>query len=244
MIKKFVVLIISLLLLVSCGDNEIDVETIELGNQIFLYGEAHANEKILAEELKIWGNYYSNHNMRHLFIEMPYYTGEYLNLWMKSESDEYLDLIYNHLEGTPSHNIVVKEFYMSIKENYPETIFHGTDVGHQYWSTGETYLQYLKENELEDTSQYILTVEAIKQGKYYYGNEDETYRENMMVENFIREFNKLDNENIMGIYGSAHTGLKDMNLDKTIASMANQLHTNYGDIVHSINLNKIMKKIR
>lgn len=31
-----------------------------------------------------------------------------------------------------------------------------------------------------------------------------------MAENFIREFEKLGSENIMGIYGSAHTGLDDL----------------------------------
>jgi len=37
-----------------------------------------------------------------------------------------------------------------------------------------------------------LAHEAVKQGKYYYENSDDVYRENKMVENFIREYDALN----------------------------------------------------
>jgi hypothetical protein len=40
---------------------------------------------------------------------------------------------------------------MAIKNNYPETIFHGTDVSHQYETIGQFYLDYLVTNGLENT---------------------------------------------------------------------------------------------
>jgi len=47
-------------------------------------------------------------------------------------------------------------------------------------------LKYLEENNLKDSEKYRLAHEAVKQGKYYYENSDDVYRENKMVENFIR----------------------------------------------------------
>ena len=53
----------------------------------------------------------------------------------------------------------------------------------------------------------MLAQEAIEQGKFFYEHSDDVYRENKMAENFIREFDRLTGENVMGIYGGAHTGL-------------------------------------
>ncbi|WP_265445224.1 hypothetical protein [Acetivibrio straminisolvens] len=204
--------------------------------KIFLYGERHGVEKILQKELELWCEYYSNKNMRHLFVELPYYTAEFLNIWMKSDSDEILDELYNDWMGTASHNPYTKEFYKNIKSKCPETIFHGTDVGHQFHTTGERFLKYLEDNNLKDTEQYRLTQESIEQGKYFYENSDDVYRENKMAENFIREYDALNGENIMGIYGSAHTGLDDMDFTNSVPCMANQLEDVYKDIIYSENL--------
>ena len=51
-------------------------------------------------------------------------------------------------------------FYRTIKEQCPETVFHGTDVGHQYDSTGARYQDYLEERGLADTEDYRLTLET------------------------------------------------------------------------------------
>jgi len=180
--------------------------------------------------------YYNNKNMRHLFVELPYYTAEFLNIWMKSDSDEILDELYNDWIGTALYNPYTKEFYKKIKSNCPETIFHGTDVGHQYDTTGQRFLKYLEENNLKDSEKYRLAHEAVKQGKYYYENSDDVYRENKMVENFIREYDALNGECIMGIYGNAHTSLDAMDFTDSVPCMANQLKDIYKDIIYSEDL--------
>ncbi len=198
--------------------------------KIYLYGERHADEAILKKEIEIWGNYYENQGFRHLFLETAYYTAELLNIWMNSEDDVILNRVYTNWEGTSNHNPVVKHFFIEIKSRYPETIFHGTDIGHQYQTTGKWYLDYLTKQNKKDSDQYECATEAIEQGKSYdKRDQDPVFRENMMVENFIREFNKLKSKSIMGIYGAAHTGIKSLNHSQSVPCMANQLHKIYGD---------------
>lgn len=247
-ILMIVVLLIMILSLNACSVNDEPVDLNEpsekLSGQIYLYGEHHGVEKILVKELEIWGEHYQNENMRHLFIEFPYYTAELLNLWMHSDSDEILDEIYNDWEGTQSKNPYVKEFYKKIKILYPETIFHGTDVGHQHETTGQRFLKYLQENDLKNTEHYLLTQEAIVQGSYYYKHSADAYRENKMAENFIREFDKLKDENVMGIYGGAHTDFNAMDyMTNSVPNMASQLKEIYGDNIFSENLSWILKDI-
>ncbi|ACL70320.1 hypothetical protein [Halothermothrix orenii] len=204
--------------------------------QIYLYGEMHGVDKILDKEFKLWYDYYHNQNMRHLFLELPYYTAEFLNIWMQSDSDDILNNLYFDWANTAGCNPEHKEFFKKIKIHCPETIFHGTDVGHQYNTTGVRFLKYLRSNNLEDSEQYLIAKEVIEQGKKYHFDKDHVYRENMMVKNFIREFDKLKGESIMGIYGAAHTGLEAMNHTNSVPCMANQLKERYGDAIHSVDL--------
>lgn len=240
-IKFFAIItiLITLLTLVSCSENPS-----QSSGKIYLYGEQHGVDKILNKELELWNEYYLNEKMRHLFIESPYYTAELLNLWMQSDNDDILDKIYDNWIDTPSYNPLIKEFYKAIKSKCPETIFHGTDVGHQYSTTGEIFLKYLEENNLKDSEQYLLTQEAIEQGKYYYDHSDDAYRENKMAENFIKEFEKLDNDNIMGIYGGAHTEFDAMDYNtNTVPCMANQLKKRYGNSIYSEDLTWLARDI-
>lgn len=201
---------------------------------IYLFGEQHGIEIILNKELELWRDCYQNKNMRHLFIEHPYYTAEFLNLWMSSDSNDILNALYDDWADTFSHTPSVKAFYEKIKSDCPETIFHGTDIGHQYESTGARYLKYLEDNQQKDSPQYLAAQAVIEQGKHYIVNSDDVYRENTMTENFIREFDALNGEDVMGIYGAAHTDLNAMDfMTGTVPCMANQLKAYYGDIVHS-----------
>ncbi len=203
---------------------------------IYLYGEEHSKEAILSEELRLWGEYYQN-GARDLFVELPYYTAEFLNLWMRSESDEIFEEVFRDWTGTALQTQEVASFYGEIKSKYPETAFHGTDVGHQYDTTGERYLRYLRENNQKETEQYLLAQEAIGQGKHYYKNADAVYRENKLYENFIREFDRLNGADVMGIYGTAHTGTEAMDYETgSVPCMANRLKQRYGELVHSENL--------
>lgn len=241
-------MLIILSVFVACSDITESTDSIMPSNQstgqIYLYGEEHCVEKILEKELELWSKYYHENKMRHLFIEHPYYSAEFLNLWMKSGGDDILEELFKEWEGTASYNSYTKEFYKKVKSECPETIFHGTDVGHQYHSTGQRFLNYLKDNNMKDTEQYLLAQEAIKQGNYFYEHSDNVYRENKMVENFIREFDKLSGENIMGIYGSAHIDFEAMDyMTNSVPSMANQLKKRYGNSICSEDLSWIAKEI-
>ncbi|WP_203457076.1 hypothetical protein [Paenibacillus tepidiphilus] len=211
---------------------------------IYLYGEAHGVDKIMDKEFEWWSEYYHTKGMRHLFVELSYFTAEFLNLWMQSDNDDILEEIYEDWEGTQIHTPYTKTFYRKIKSECPETIFHGTDIGHQEDTTGSRFLSYLDVHDLIGSEEYHLTKEAIEQGRYYYSKDDEVYRENKMTENFIREFEKLGSENVMGIYGSAHTALDGMVYsNQSIPSMANQLQKYYGDNIYSEDLSWIAKDI-
>ncbi len=230
---RFIAAVVALTMLLALGGHAQAAST----GQIYLYGEAHGVAAILEKEFELWRDYYENQGMRHLFVEYAYYTAEYLNLWMQADDDEILDMIFRDAGGTAGDTPDAKAFYQKIKAECPETVFHGTDVGHQYGSTGWRYLLYLKRNGLEGSEQYALAEEAVEQGKYYYDNGADRYRENKMVENFIREFDKLDGESVMGIYGGAHTGPDKMAFDTPpLPCMGMQLKERYGDAVHSENL--------
>ncbi len=235
-IYLIVFLLVSMLAGMVSGCSSTDGRVEKNAGKIYLYGERHGIESILEAEFDLWYDYYHNDGMRHLFIESSYYAGELLNLWMKSEDDQILDQLFIEQAGTLGSTPYNKEFYKKIKKECPDTIFHGTDIGHQYDSTGHRYLQYLKEEGKEDSEQYQLAEEAIAQGRYYYTHEDEVYREDKMVENFTREFDSLKSESVMGIYGSAHTDPEAFNYTGQVDCMAKQIKQRYGDILYSEDL--------
>lgn len=187
--------------------------------QIYLYGESHSNEMQLKKELEIWQGYYAT-GMRHLFVEMASYSAEYLNLWMQAEDDTILEELYEDWEGTQGHSQYTMDFYRAIKETCPETIFHGTDVGHQYKTTGNRYLVWLNYKGMKDSDTYRQTLDSIEQGKTYYRDNDAVYRENQMVKNFAQAFDSLEGESVMGIYGAYHVSLEG---DEQTSRMAAQL---------------------
>ena len=210
-------------------------DKIKVGH-IHLYGEEHAVKRILEKELDLWKTYYHDKGLRHLFIEQPYYSAEYLNLWMHADNDVILEELYKDWVGTSSHSENVLNFYKSIKAECPETIFHGIDVGHQHQTTGKRFLEYLKSNHQENTEMYKRTEESIQQGQHYYGiiTKDHVYRENTMTQNFIREYNLLNGADIMGIFGGAHTDIVGMNYQThQVPCMANQLKAIYGDALRA-----------
>lgn len=212
---------------------------------IYLYGEYHGMECVQEKEFELWEQYYKEQGLRHLFIEYPYFDTELLNLWMQSDSDEILDLVYENWYGTMGGSEFTRNFLKKIKEFCPETVFHGTDVGHTYLRTGPLYLEYLEENGLKDSQQYALALENIEQGRYYYETEDNVYRENKMTENFMREYEALRGEAIMGIYGQAHVELDGMDYETgTVPCMGGQLREEYGEQVHSQNMTLLTEPMR
>ena len=200
------------LLSVACGSSTSSDNKQE--QIIYLLGEYEHSNPDMQDQIYAWWDYfYHEKGMRHYFLEDSYYVAGFLNLWMKADNDDILNQLYDDCEGTQAHSPVMLEFYKKIKENCPETFFHGTDIGHQYYSTGERYLKYLEDNGMKGSEEYALTLESIEQGKTFYDkkrNESEydgyKYREQIMTENFLRELNSIGkNESVFGSYGGAHT---------------------------------------
>ena len=81
------------------NENKKEIKILEYSGQIILYGEKHGDERIIKKEFDIWNDYY-NKGMRHLFLELPYYTAEFLNIWMHERDDKILNEIYSDWEGT------------------------------------------------------------------------------------------------------------------------------------------------
>lgn len=197
------------------------------GPRIYLYGEDHGQAVQYEEELKAWQNFYNNQNMRHLFIESGYSTAQMLNQWMKAEDDSILLEIYENWKETQAYTQSNLEFYKGIKQTCPETIFHGTDVGHQHSTNDRMLLRQLEEKGLTDCEEYKITLLNITQAMDYYGTKDYAVRENYMVANFIREFDSLpETEKIMGIYGSAHV-FDEKDWSGKVPSMIKQIRKNY-----------------
>lgn len=63
-----------------------------------------------------------------------------------------------------------------------------------------------------------------------------------MAENFVREFEKLNGADVMGIYGAAHTGLEAMDMPtNTVPCMASQLKKRYGTSIDSEDLSLLTR---
>ena len=230
----FTVIIIEILNAIDVKNSaEYDYIPVNEGT-IHLYGEFHGQADYYNKELEIWKDYYNKGN-RDLFVELPYYTAQYLNLWMNAGDDDILDQLYIDIEGTASHTEDYLEFFKSIKESCPETVFHGTDVGHQYKTTGVRYLDYLKESGAEDSEEYRLALACVEQGEHYDGMDaTDPYREQMMAVNFIDTFDRIGQKEIMGIYGSYHIN------PNASALMAGQIKAHYGDIVEGIYISNML----
>lgn len=222
------------------GENPPEQSGSGTGN-IYLYGEEHSNKTCLEKELEAWNGFYAD-GMRDLFIEVPCYLAEYLNIWMQADTDEILEQIYRDTEGAASHSLDTLDFYRRIKTDCPETVFHGTDVGHLFDSMGYRYLRHLESAGQKESEAYALAEQVIEQGRTFYrmmAQNDSSayaYRENCMAENFIREYDKIDRPDIMGIYGAMHTDPDSMDVSGDVPCMAKQLAEHYGDVIQSENL--------
>lgn len=229
-------LLLIFLVLYYNDNSRIDYEPVGEA-RIHLYGEAHGVKALYDAELKEWMKFYSE-GYRDLFVELPSYEGELLNEYMDAEDEEILMYLYDSLDGTAAHTKHFLNFYRAIKAQAPETIFHGTDLGHQYFSLGENYLKHLESEGLKDSEKYARAQIVAKQGRDWYEEYDcdGDFRESKMVENFAYEYEKLIGEKalegidesqvkIMGIYGGYHIAIADSTV------MAGMLKDKYGDTI-------------
>lgn len=232
--------IVLILVVVGIVLDALDQSTDVLPNEntvINLYGETHGYERCYEIELEEWGKYYSD-GCRNLFVELPYYSAELLNVWMHADSDDLIDVWFDEIQQTQSGNEYYYDFWHKLKECYPETVLYGTDVGHQYDTTGQRYLEYLSANGLMGSDNYILAEENIQQGIEFMQDDSEhngttELRESYMISNFEDAYARCGGGRIMGIYGSYHTNLYNAGY------MAGRLKEYYGDIISSINTTNI-----
>ena len=249
---KYLFILIALCLIVltifaACGSSQPESEELEYilpsSGQIHLFGEIHSHPPHVEMQFEFWHYFYTQHGMRHLFVEMPFFTAEFLNLWMLEDDNEILNELFSDSRGTAFDSDVNREFLLRIKAELPETVFHGTDVGHKYNTTGQRFLQHLRDTGQEGTEIYYLTQENMQQGRDFYGplKTNDSLRADMMVENFIRAFDTLQGESIMSaFYGAAHVMLGYYNERLGGGpTMASRILERYGTQVHLTDLREL-----
>lgn len=235
----------------ACKNNSAQTAKTEA---IYLYGEEHGTEADTKKEFTLWKDYYDNEGMRNLFLEVPNFVAGYLNLWMADNDDQILEILRDQYKYAQGNKLkVYGTLLRRIKKECPETVFYGTDLSMSFNSLGKNYLKYLENHKNEEEITRIN--EVIDQGKKmdsyikkYQKNQAEVmltksfdYRERSLVENFIYEFDKLEDKRVMGIYGAYHvTNPENLQFGKE-EIMGNQLKTHYGDIV-STNILSEMEK--
>ena len=273
MMKKFIYLVLAVLLLAACGGGSaVEEDTAEVlepiileetlptpaeaptetptevpaespippsTGRIFMYGEVHGVEAILAHTLDIWGEFYHEYGMRHMFLEAPFFTGYWLNLWMQAEDDTILYMLFEGWRGSAKYNPYQLDFYRRIKYDFPETIFHGVDVGHGSDHAGRRLLDYLIENDLTDTAAYTLTRENIAQFSNFSRTRNHAMRSSVyMPYNFIREFDALGDQDIMMVAGAVHTYVGYFLGQEGVPTLVAVLYARYGDQLHLFDLTR------
>lgn len=224
---KLIIFFLLTILCISCSKK----------SEITLIGEYHHLKEIHDKELELYRNFYENGG-RHLFIEHGYSYASIMN-WIMNNSDSF--------EGFLSGDRIEDDlyFYQSIKENFPETIFHGIDI--EKTTCAEIWLQYLQEENLGTTEEYKIINESIEEEKQFFSFDIEAekfaYREGCMTKNFIREYEKIKGQPIFGIFGSAHTCKTEMLYIDGIPTMGMRLEKE-GIPYKEINLDYITKRNR
>jgi len=219
---------------------------------IFLYGEEHLrdHEEMLARQLERWGYYYNTHGMRHLFLEKPFYTGEFLNQWLYADNEAEADTMMLALvdEGavSPFH---AEHFFGVIRRDFPDTVFHGVNIGGMWnVATGQRFLAYLISSGQSNTARYELTRQNIAQAEMYSRTWDDGLPPISWIrdkaDNFVRAFDALGGESVMGIFNTQHTEFGNHTQLRMYASatLATRLQRRYGDAVSSVNLQEILQQ--
>lgn len=208
--KKFFCILLSLFFCVSF-----------LFSEITLVGETHGVEIIYNEELKLYRDFYEKGG-RHYFMEIGYNTAQLLNFWMNREDDELLNIVHSNWQGTLSGGEATYKFLATLKREFPGTILHGIDVEHQYETNGLIYMDYLERNGLQDSPWHQKALLSMEQGRKFYKTNSNAYREKCLTENFLREYENLDEKEVFGVFGSAHTS-KTKKSSGTISTMGMNL---------------------
>lgn len=235
-------LIFAILIAISACQNN-NTET-EKPSKIYIYGEEHGTQADTDKEFTLWKDHYDNEGMRNLFLEVPNYVAGYLNLWMDEDDDQILEALRDQYKFSQGNKLkVYGKLLRRIKKECPQTVFYGTDIGDFNDTLGQGYLKLLDKD--NDKTQIDRVKEVMDQGdrrdayiKEYKENQEDTrlariadFREQMLVENFIYEFDNLEDKRIMGIYGAYHVSNPEKIQMGEAEIMGDQIKSRYGDIV-------------
>ena len=200
--------------------------------------------KLTRKEFALWKDHYDDEDMRNLFLEVPNYVAGYLNLWMDEEDDQILEILRDQYKFSQGNKLKhYGKLLRRIKKECPETVFHGTDIGDFNDTLGQSYLKLLDKD--KDKTEIDRIKEVMDQGekrdsyiKDYKEKPEDTrltriadYREQMLVENFIYEFDQLKDKRIMGINGAYHVSNPEKIKMGEAEIMGDQLKSRYGAIV-------------
>ncbi|MCL2620854.1 MAG: hypothetical protein FWD97_07985 [Defluviitaleaceae bacterium] len=220
------------------GDGYSEDEMSPSTGRIFMYGVIHGNATSLERQLELWGEHYHNDGMRHLFIETSYATAQLLNLWMTTDdgNDVILNQLFDDWHGTVFHNHAVLDFYRAVKREFPETVFHGSDVGQQDATTSQRFLQHLTDSGQQGSAEYGLTRENIAQFQRFEDEGSHSVRAYYKPLNFIRQFDALRDQDVMAIHGWVHVELGDFLTYWGLPTMTQVLYDRYGDNLYIVDL--------
>lgn len=234
----------------ACQNNSAETEK---PAKIYLYGEEHGTKEDTDKEFSIWKDYYDNYGMRNLFLEVPNYVAGYLNLWMDEEDDQILEILRDQYKFSQGNKLKhYGKLFRLIKTQCPETVFYGTDISSLSNDTlGKPYLRLLDKDKNKTEIERVKAVidQGEKMNSYIAESKEKDseklfikameYREEVLVENFIYEFDNLEDKRMMGIYGAYH--VKKPKEDYIIQTdiMADKLKDHYGDIVSTNILSQI-----
>lgn len=244
-------LIFAILIAISaCQNNSAETEK---PAKIYLYGEEHGKEADTDKEFSLWKDYYDKEGMRNLFLEVPNYVAGYLNLWMDEEDDQILEILRDQYKFSQGNKLkYYGKLFRLIKTQCPETVFYGTDISSLSNDTlGKPYLRLLDKDKDKTEIERVKAVidQGEKMNAYIAESKEKNreklfikameYREQMLVENFIYEFENLKDKRIMSINGAYHVTNPEKIYMGEAEIMGDQLKSYYGDIVSTNILSQI-----
>lgn len=234
-------LFLSITMLFGCAKkDELNPSFKDKGQKIYLYGEFHSNKKTYEEKLKIIEKHY-NEGIKDMIVEYPFAYAEYLNLWLKEKDDKILDELFEDQKGAIYGENGEKEYFKELKRKFPEIVFHGADIEHG--PTSFRYSSYIEDKKIKDDFIKDFVAENIKQKREYYeSGYNHKYREEKMVENFKKQYEKIGNKSVFGFYGYGHVDLSKGNIHRKSRDgyiMGEELKKLYGDVIVFIDLTNI-----
>lgn len=234
----------------ACQNNSAETEK---PAKIYLYGEEHGAEADTDKEFSLWKDYYDKEGMRNLFLEVPNYVAGYLNMWMSESDDQILEILRDQYKFSQGNKLkYYGKLFRLIKTQCPETVFYGTDISSLSNDTlGKSYIKLMDKDKDKTEIERVKAVidHGEKMNAYIAESKEKNreklfikameYREEVLVENFIYEFDNLKGKRIMGIYGAYHVTNPEKIPMGEAEIMGDQLKSHYGDIVSTNILSQI-----